>query len=101
MKFSTKRFQQLAGLLTEERNMYGEIIDPVYYIEVWPRNGLQYDIGPFETEREAEQEILDQVGSRESYIGDEAKLIPQNNRTWYYEDYGADYSIVERERDEL
>lgn len=99
MNFSIQRWKQLAGLLKEERNMYGEIVDPEYWIEKTDQTGRLITLGPFETEIEAEKQILDDVGSREVSTFDESRLEQIGHNKWLDTDEKFEYEIVEREKE--
>lgn len=92
---------KLAGLLNEERNMYGDIVDPAYYIEISSRKGPVSERGPFDSESEAREELLSLLpnsNSRDYWSPEEVPGIEKlDSHRWYSKSEETEYAIVERE----
>lgn len=82
--------------------MYGKIIDPEYYVDVWPYGGSLSQHGPFVNEYEAEDALISLItdGNSEQLfsISQIPRLVKTGNNSWYDSEDMTEYSIVEREK---
>lgn len=83
--------------------MYGKIIDPEYYVDVWPQGGRISQHGPFANDYDAEEELIALItdGNPEQFfsMSQIPNLVKTGDRSWYDEENMTEYSIIEKEKE--